>query len=326
MTYRRPWAPVFFGLFEKFDAVKQANHPLILILFVVSLIFAPRLTSAADNDGMDTVVSDGGVSISRAEFEQILSSSAPKVVERSTVDMGDRLEFINALLASRRIAAEADRLTVDDDGYWELYFALIAAKRDFVLKQFGETLEIPELEPLAMEYYATQKDKLALVPEKRASSHILLASRPGLDRDGVRAEAAQILADLKAGADWNAMVAEHSEDRGSRARNGALNRLVTYGDPGITPPYTEALFEIEEIGGFSEVTDSQFGVHIIRLDGIEEAYYRTFEEVRAAILADIEQEYRQRSARVNRARYNFTDDIFIDGEAMDELFAPYATQ
>ncbi|MEO1079812.1 MAG: peptidylprolyl isomerase [Pseudomonadota bacterium] len=306
--------------------MKLAKHSFNLTLFIASLFVVPGASLAADSDGMRTVVSDGGVSISRAEFEQILSSSAPKVVERSGVDMGDRLEFINALLSTRRIAAEADTLTVEDDGYWDLYFALIAAKRDFVLKRYMDSLEIPQMEPLAVELYATQKDKLALVSEKRASSHILLASKPGLDREGVRAEAAEILADLKAGADWNAMVAEHSQDRGSRERNGALNRMVSYGDPGITPPYTEALFGIEEIGGFSDVTDSQFGVHIIRLDGIEEAYYRSYEEVREAILANIEQEYRQRSARVNRARYNFTDDIFIDGDAMDELFAPYTAK
>jgi hypothetical protein len=281
---------------------------------------------AEEDSARQTVIADGGVSISRAEFEEILRSAAPKVVERATVDMDDRLEFINALLASRRIAADADKMTEEDPGYWDLHFALVAAKRDFVLKQFLENLEVPDLEPLAREYYDTQRDKYALVPEKRASSHILLASRPGLDREGVRAEAAEILAQLKAGADWDAMVAEHSDDAGSRARNGSLNRLVVFGDPGITPPYTEALFEIEEIGGYSRVTDTQFGIHIIRLDDIEEAYYRPYEEVRDTILADVEREFRQRAARVNRARYNLTDEIFIDGKAVDELFAPYTAQ
>ena len=240
--------------------------------------------------------------------------------------MDDRLEFINALLANRRIAAEADAFTVGDEGYWDLYFALIATKRSFISRHFLENLEIPDLEPLAKEYYDTQRDKYALVPERRASSHILFASRPGLDREGVRAEAAEVLAALENGADWDTMVAEHSDDKGTAARNGALNRMVTFGDPGITPPYTEALFEIEEIGAYSRVTDSQFGVHIIRLDGIEEAYHRTYEEVREAILTDVESDFRARSARVNRARYNITDDIFIDGGAMEELFAPYVSQ
>lgn len=297
-----------------------------MLLLLATAVFLVLPKSYAATDGADTVIADGGVSISRAEFEEILRTAAVKVVERATTDLDDRLEFINALLASRRIAAEADGFTADDDGYWELYFALIATKREFVLKQFRENLEVPDLEALAREYYDTRRDKYALVPEKRGSSHILLASRPGLDRTEVRAKAAEILAELRNGADWSAMVAEHSDDAGSRARDGSLNRLVTFGDPTITPPYTEALFEIEEIGGYSRVTDTQFGVHVIRLDEIEEAYYRPYEAVRDRIIADIGQEYRQRAARVNRARYNITDDIFIDGEAMEELFAPYASE
>ena len=301
--------------------------PLTVKLSAAASLFVVAMFSLAQNDGaMETVIADGGVTITRAEFEEILKTAAPRAVERATVDMDDRLELINALLASRRIAAEADKMTVEDDRYWELHFALIAAKRDIVLKQFMDDLEVPDLEPLAQEYYETQKDKYALVPEKRASSHILLASPPGRDREGVRAEAARILEELEAGADWNDLVAEHSQDPGSKKRNGSLNRWVTFGEMGISPPYTEALFEIEEVGAYSRVTDTQFGVHIIRLDGMEEAYYRPYEEVRDTILADVERAFRQRAARVNRARYNITDDIYIDGEAMEELFAPYAGQ
>lgn len=308
--------PVFHRIFNVFATACVAT----------SLAAVSPLSRAQDDDAMQTVIADGGVTISRAEFAEILRTAAPKAVERATTNMDDRLELINALLATRRIAAEADEMTVDDSLYWELQFALIAAKRDIVLKQFMDDLEVPDLEPLAREYYDTQREKYALVPEKRASSHILLASRPGLDRKGVRAKAAQILEELEAGADWSTMVAEHSDDPGSKARDGSLNRWVSYGEIGISPPYTEALFEVEAIGGYSRVTDTQFGVHIIRLDDIQPAYDRPYEEVREKILADVTREFRQRAARVNRARYNITDDIFIDGEAMDELFAPYESK
>lgn len=306
--------------------MKPFYQAVLSILLAAPCLLAVPVSHAADDEAMQTVIADGGVSISRAEFEEILRTAAPRVVERATTDMGDRLEFINSLLATRRLAAEADKYTAEDDGYWELYFALIAAKREFVFKKLMEDLEVPDLEPLVEERYHTKKDKYALVPEKRASSHILLASEPGKDRTSVREEAAEILAQLRGGADWDAMVAEHSDDVGSKARNGSLNRWVILGDPGITPPYTEALFEIDGIGGYSRVTDTQFGVHIIRLDGIEASYYRDFEEVREVILADVEREFRQRSARVLRSRYNLTDEAYINGEAMDELFAPYVAQ
>jgi parvulin-like peptidyl-prolyl isomerase len=99
--------------------------------------------------------------------------------------------------------------------------------------------------------------------------------------------------------------------------------MVTFGDSTITPPYSEALFEIDEIGGYSEITDSQFGIHIIRLDAIEEGGYYSYEEVRPAIIKDIQAELRSLVSREIRARYHLTDDAFIDGDAMEKLFEPY---
>ena len=103
-----------------------------------------------------------------------------------------------------------------------------------------------------------------------------------------------------------------------------MDRWIRFGDPGITPPYSEALFDIDEIGGYSEVTDSQFGLHIIRLDGIRESSYKSFEEVRNDIMRDLVSEQRKLAAKAVNERYFLSDEAFIDGDAMDELFEPYA--
>jgi parvulin-like peptidyl-prolyl isomerase len=182
---------------------------------------------------------------------------------------------------------------------------------------------VPDPERLAKEYYETKKDKYAVKPEKRSSSHILLSSPPGLDRTEVRAKAQGILDELRAGADWDSMVATHSADKSSAKRNGSLDRMITFGDPTITPPYSEALFKVTELGGYTEITDSQFGIHIIRLDGIEEGGYYPYEEVRAAIYKDIQMELRTLASKEIRARYHLTEDAFIDGAAMEKIFEPY---
>jgi peptidyl-prolyl cis-trans isomerase C len=78
-----------------------------------------------------------------------------------------------------------------------------------------------------------------------------------------------------------------------------------------------------EVGAYSEPTDTQFGVHIIRLDGIEPAGYKPFEAVRNAILTDIVKEVRTLTSKEIRGRYNLTDEAFIDGAAMEALFEPY---
>jgi parvulin-like peptidyl-prolyl isomerase len=220
------------------------------------------------------------------------------------------------------MAAKADKLSPDAQDYWKLQFQLQAVKKDFIFKREQSEVTMPNAKRLVEEYYKTKKDKYAKVPELRASSHILLASPPGQPRDGVRARAQKLLDELRAGADFKEYVATYSEDPGSKARGGALQSWMRRGDPNFTPPYSEALFDIESVGGYSEITDSPFGIHIIRLDGIKEASYKDFDEVKAEIFEDIVADYRSLVAKEVAARYNISDDAFVDGAAMDQLFSP----
>jgi len=287
--------------------------------FVTSLTLSGPAVAVAE----DPVIADEGVSISREEFAEILSQTPSRMLEDAANDLGDRYALINQVMVDKRLAAEAEELTSTDDGYWSLQLKLNAVKRDFMLKRHLQEYEAPPLEPLVLERYQTQKEKYARIPETRASSHILLASPPGLDRTQLREKAAEILEELREGADFEEYVAMYSEDSGSRERGGSLDRWLRFGDPEITPPYTEALFSIENVGEYSEVTDSQFGLHIIRLDGIRKAGFEPLEKVRPAIVADLVKEYRALARKAVRARYDLSEEAFVDGEAMEELFAPY---
>ncbi len=296
---------------------------LFNVLIATAIVFINMAYSRAMAEDSEVIAADGGVVITRAEFEAAIADAPERVLRRTANNDGERFEMINGMLTVRKLAAEADTLTPEDEGYWELQAKLLNVKQEFMFARHVNAIEVRNPELLAQEYYRTQKDKYATKPETRASSHILLASPPGLDRTEVRAKAQRLLDELRAGADWNAMVQAESADKGSAKRNGSLDRWITFGEPGITPPYSEALFEIDEIGAYSEITDSQFGVHIIRLDGIREGGYYEYEEVRPKILADIRKEIQTLITNQVRARYLLSEDAVINGEAMDEIFAPY---
>jgi hypothetical protein len=300
------------------------NFAIPQVFLILNFILAAvSSTHADDARAVAPVIADGDVVISRAEFEAALASTPEKVRQRAATDLGDRFELINGMLETRKFAAKADALTEADPGYWELQFAIIAVKHKFMFARELNSLRVPNVEALAEEWYRTQKVKYALIPETRASSHILLASPPGLPRDELRLKAQSILDELRAGADFEEIVRTYSEDKGTKKRKGSLDKWVRLGDTSITPPYTGALFDIAEVGGYSEVTDSQFGLHIIRLDGIREAGFKSYEEARPAILSDIAAEVRKLATSELRARYGISEDAFIDGAAMEELFAPY---
>lgn len=287
--------------------------------FTLVLSFLPQLALA------DVIMRDEGVALTKSELEGIVATWSPEMQRSAANDKGDRLELLNQVLMGKKIVREADKLTQDDDGYWELQQALASVKQRFMFKRHMDSLEMPDIKKLARERYDTRRDEYAKIPERRKSSHILLHCPSGTcERKPLREKAAGIVEELRNGADFEEMVALHSGDPGSKDKSGEFDRWIRFGEPEVTPPYSEALFEIEEVGAYSEPTDTQFGVHIIRLDAVREGGYRPFEEVREKIASDIYGEYRKLAIKEYRQSFIISDEAFIDGDAMERLFAPYA--
>ncbi|MFK8053115.1 MAG: SurA N-terminal domain-containing protein [Woeseiaceae bacterium] len=105
--------------------------------------------------------------------------------------------------------------------------------------------------------------------EQRRASHILLDG----DDDEL---AADVLARIRAGEAFETLVTEFSVD-GASARNGGDLGWVTTGV--FAGPVEDAVFAMEQ-GQISDVVESEFGLHIIRLDGVRAGDPPVFEEVR----------------------------------------------
>ena len=270
---------------------------------------------------------DGEVVMSRAEVEQVVKNWPPEMQRAAANDEGDRLETLNQSLANKKIALEAAKLSpdTDPDTYWEYFFLIQQVQSTFIFDQFMDSLEVPDMTALAQERYATEKDKYALVKEKRLSSHILFACPPGCPREPLRPIAREVLDKLDAGADFAEMVTQYSQDPGNKDKGGKLELWMGKGEPNIASPYLGGLFAIEEVGGYSTVVDTQFGLHIIRLDDIQPAYYKEWPEVKDEIIQRLEADYRELAAKEFKLRFRMSEDVRIDGPAMEEIFAPYKT-
>lgn len=296
-------------------------------LWLLAVIAANCFTPFAQSQTPGSVIMDGGVEMSRAEVEQVVSNWSPEMQRAAANDTGDRLEMLNQALTNKKIALEAEKLSPDTDpeAYWKYYFLIQGAQTKYVFDRYMDNLEVPDMSALAEERYATQADKYALVEERRLSSHILLACPPGCDRERLRPVILEALNKLDSGADFAQMVAEYSQDPATKNKDGRIELWMAMGEPKISPPYLGGLFEIEEVGGYSGVVETQFGFHIIRLDEIQPAYYREFDEVREEIIQRLEGEYRELAGKEFKLRFRMSDDVRIDGPAMEEIFAPYKT-
>lgn len=273
------------------------------------------------------VLEDDGVSVSRGELDFIIRQWTDQMKKAAANDTGDRLELLNKVIILKKMAAAADNTPEATQAYWQLGNDVTIAKRNFIFDNFVDTLQIPDMSALAAERYQTERRKYAFVGEKRISSHILFvcprADESPCTREGTAVEAQGVLDQLRAGADFEEMVQAHSGDSGTKQVGGKFDRWIAYGQPEVAAPYSQGLFQIEQIGDYSELVKTQFGIHIIRYDGVQEEYFLPYEEVEQQIVAYLSTEYRRLSISKFLEQFNMTDTTFIDGEAMEAIFAPY---
>ena len=146
---------------------------------------------------------------------------------------------------------------------------------------------LPGLEEIteqdALEWYKQNCDQF-ISPFQRQSSHILLAANPEGDEQ-VLARANEVIARLAAGEEFAALAGELSEDPGSANVGGDLG----WNERGVLE-FEEALFELEEIGQYTQPVQTQYGYHIIRLEGIRGGEMASFGDAREEVLADLQEQ------------------------------------
>ncbi len=124
--------------------------------------------------------------------------------------------------------------------------------------------------------------------EQRRVRHILFQVADPKDDAAVKAKAEQILARAKGGEDFAKLAQQYSQDLGSAKQGGDLgmsDRKVW------VAPFADAAFSMQ-VGEIRGPVKTQFGYHILKLDAIQPASTKTFEQSRS----DIEAEYRRSEA------------------------------
>ena len=114
--------------------------------------------------------------------------------------------------------------------------------------------------------------------EERRVSHILIEF--GDDTEAARAKAEALLAEIKAGADFATLAETSSEDTFSAEAGGDLDYIT---QDAMDPAFDEAAFAIENVGEVSDVVESEFGFHIIKLTDIKPSTTTAFEDVKSDI-------------------------------------------
>lgn len=124
---------------------------------------------------------------------------------------------------------------------------------------------------------------LYMEPERRRVAHILVENLE--DDAAAQAKAEAILAELQNGADFATLAQEKSDDLVSAELGGDLDWIDR---DMMEPEFEEAAFALANVGDFSDVVQTEFGYHIIKLTDYEPEQVKALADVSADIKAQLE--------------------------------------
>jgi peptidyl-prolyl cis-trans isomerase D len=153
----------------------------------------------------------------------------------------------------------------------------------FDQNRLGQAISIAEVD--LRRYYQQNQDSYR-TQEQVQVSHILRRTSDPAKKEEVKKKAEELLAQLKGGADFATLAKANSEDTGSAVQGGDLGLIVR----GQTVPEFEAAAFSLEPGKLSDIIETSFGFHILKVTTHEQARLRPFEEVKAEIQTTLQQE------------------------------------
>lgn len=201
-----------------------------------------------------------------------------------------RLEYIAIPLS--RLRAEVKPTAEQIRAFFEQSRSMfqVPEKRSFdvlVIDELkvGERIQLPEAE--LRRAYQTNLEQFR-IPERVSVRHILLKTtgKPKEEVPKIRAQAEELLKQLRSGKDFAELARKNSEDTGSAEKGGELGWIVR----GQTvQAFEDAAFSLKP-KELSEVIGTEYGFHILQVMDKEQARLTPFEEVKDQIARDLKRQ------------------------------------
>jgi peptidyl-prolyl cis-trans isomerase C len=267
--------------------IKQAvNSAVVFTLLVGSHTHAQVLVSG---QGVSIDTQEIQMELERVPSEGRAQLSSPAAMQNNVAN-----------IYARRVLAK-DALKEGFDKNPLVIAAIEKAKErilsDAMLEKIDQRNQpsLQDLEAWAQTSYKANSKKYEQ-PEQVRASHILIRTA----EPDAKAKAEAILKELRNGGDFSKLAKDKSQDPGSAAKGGDLG-FFTRGR--MIKPFEDTAFGMSKAGDISEVIETPFGFHIIRLDEKKPAGLQPFAEVKDALLRQAQNEI------LNKGRVDERDRI-----------------
>lgn len=260
-----------FSLFNR-QALVRTALPVLLAL------------GSASSHAADTPLMQGAnTAITSADVLKNIEYMPTQVRKEILSDPAKLRQLVGNLYLRRTLAIQAENGGLTKDR--EVQFKLDTARESVLAEAQVEriaTAATPDnaaADKLAQTIYKAEPERFA-VPAQTRARHILIK---GTEPSSL-AQAEKLLAELKAGANFEELATANSADPGSAAKGGDLG---FFPKGRMVKPFEDALDALKQPGDLSGVVQSSFGYHIIRLEERQPASTKPFEEVREQLRAEV---------------------------------------
>jgi parvulin-like peptidyl-prolyl isomerase len=165
--------------------------------------------------------------------------------------------------------------------------------REYLTKGMGKDITVTDKE--IREYYDTYTDKFS-TPEQVRARHILIRIPPDLpdaEKEKAKDKIRAALERIRKGEDFAIIAAEISEDSVTKAKGGDLG----YFSRGkMVKAFEDASFSLKP-GQVSDIVETLFGYHIIKVEDYKESYQKPFESIKDTIREQLRSEALQSWAK-----------------------------
>ncbi len=273
--------------------------------------------------GPDTVLaSNAYAKVTRADYDAELLKLAPDLRPGFANSEKRINDLLLRMLLQKSLAAQAKasglqsrpenvvRVQLEVDRFLaQLYVESVEAQ---AAAQFDA--DRANFDARARELYLVDRAKYE-TPETITATHILFDTK-SRDSAAARALAVETRAKVAAGADLGKLAFELSDDPSARNNKGTLDWFAR---KDMDPAFAEAAFALKSPGELSAPVQSQFGWHIIRLDGRRPAVMPAYEQVREAIFADMKKRYVEQRREAAIAAVRGDSKTELNREAVDAM-------
>jgi peptidyl-prolyl cis-trans isomerase C len=259
------------------------------------LLFSATCAAQIGGAPSTVVVKQGDTVITLADIDAF-AQGIPAKDRRGFFDNPSRLEsMLTTLLLQKQLAAEARALGIDKDPGIkpQLDLAVEAELAKIRMQKFRTDLKIPDLEELAKEDFIAHKEKYQ-VSASVTVKHVLISTK-NRSEDEARALAEKVASEAKANpAGFDALIDNYSDDPGKGGSHGVITDAA---NSKYAPEFSQASAALKKPGEISPVVKTSFGFHVIDLVSRSEARTRSFDEVKAEIVARLRGEYAEKQVK-----------------------------